>query len=342
MKHLLRASVVAALLAASACSESSEPSASVSPLPTNSTTASTTASLGTEAPATSSTATVAPVDVSTLSFSIGVGGSGVTYDLDGSPPSGPTSFAVLDDGSVVIADTMAADRGEPRLLHFDRTGEPLAVLDLADEEVAAIVDVVTDGSQLAILDVLVKSNRYRVLTLSVDGDVAAVVDIPQGFWFEDGLTGLTWDDSGILLEFELGTRHARLADGAPESPVAPLLDGNSIELIPGSGRTTYLVTSRTSFAIERATDLGSVTVIGIAPDGSIVVVVDEVDLSGEAIAVTRRVRRYSATGEFMTQSVVDAADQFLDIQRPLELDATGQVLYLQAGSDRVTISAIER
>ena len=363
MKRLLSTSVVAVLLVASACSGSSEPTTTSGSSTTSSTMSSTTAvttttaapttsssttvapttsSSTTVAPTTSSTTTVAPVDLSTLSFSVGVGDDGVAYDLDGSPPSGPTSFAVLDDGSVVIADTMAVDRGEPRLLHYDRTGEPLAVLDLADEEVASIVDVVTDGSNLAILDVLVSMNRYRVLMLSVAGDVAAVVDIPQGFRFEDGLTGLTWDDSGILLEFEFGARHARLTDGAPESPALPVFDGESIELIPGSGRTTEVVTSRTSFPVERATDLGGVTVIGIAPDGSIVLVVDEVDLSGEAIAVTRRVQRYSATGEFMAESVVDAADQFLDIQRPFELDATGQVLYLQAGSDRVTVAVIEQ
>jgi hypothetical protein len=267
----------------------------------------------------------------------------VTYDLDGSPPSGPTSFAVLDDGSVVIADTMAAYRGEPRLLHFDRTGEPLAVLDLADEEVAAVVDVATDGSKLAILDVLVSMNRYRVMMLSVAGDVEAVVDVPQGFWFEDGLTGLTWDDSGVLLEFELGARHARLTEsGAIESPVVPVFDGTSIELIPGSGRTTEVRAGPTSFSIERGTALGGVTLVGIAPDGSLVVVLDEVDLSGEATAVTRRLQRYSAGGEFEGEIVIDAADQFLEIQRPFELDATGQVLYLYAGSDGVTVSAIER
>ena len=344
MKRSLSSAVVAALLVVSACSNSASPTTTASSSTTGSTMSSTTI-VGTTngAPTTSSTTTTVPADVATLPFSIEVGSDGVTYDLGGSPPSGPTSFAVLDDGSVVIADTMAVDRGEPRLLHYDRTGEPLAVLDLADEEVAAVVDVVTDGSNLAILDVLVSMNRYRVLTLSVTGDVEAVVEIPQGFWFEDGLTGLTWDDSGVLLEFELGARHARLAEsGAIESPVVPVFDGTSIELIPGSGRMTEVTASLTSFSVDRGTDLGGVTLVGIAPDGSIVVVVDEVDLSGEAIAVTRRLQRYSADGEFERESVIDAADQFFDIQRPFELDATGQVLYLYAGSDRVTIAAIER
>jgi hypothetical protein len=284
-----------------------------------------------------------PFDVSTLPFSVEVGTDGVTYDIDGSPPSGPSSFAVLGDGSVVIADTMAVDRGEPRLLHYDRTGERVAVVDLANEEVAAIVDVVTDGSELAILDVLVSINRYRVLTLNVAGDVESIIEIPQGFWFEDGLSGLAWDDSGILLEFEFGARYARVSDtGDIESPVVPVFDGISIELTPGSGRTTDVTTNRTSFSVERSTDLGGATLVGIAQDGSIVVVVDEVDVSGQAIAVTRRVQRFSAGGELVSESVINAADQFLDIQRPLELDATGNVLYLETGSAQVTIAVIER
>ncbi|MBT8198074.1 MAG: hypothetical protein KJO84_06190 [Acidimicrobiia bacterium] len=136
--------------------------------------------------------------------------------------------------------------------------------------------------------------------------------------------------SGILLEFEFGAGYARMTDaGVFESPAVPVFDGTSIELTPGSGRTTEVTTSRTSFSVERATDVGGVSLVGIAPDGSIVVVVDEVDLSGET---------NSAAGEFEAETVLNAGDQFLDIQRPLELDATGQVLYLEAGSDRVTIA----
>ena len=352
MKHRLIPLVLTAALVLSACSGASEPTTTDVPSPTsssasptstpttNTTTAPTTST--TVAPATTTTTTtVAPAAVSTLPFSVPVGADGITYDLDGSPPSGPTSFAALDDGSVVIADTMAVERGEPRLLHYDRTGDLLAVIDLADEEVAAIVDVATDGSQLAILDVLVSMNRYRVLTLSVDGEVETVMDVPVGSRFENGLTGLTWDDSGILLDFEFGARYARLIESdVVESRAVPVFGGTSIQLKPGSSWTTDVTTSRSSFSVERGTELGGAILVGIAPDGSIVLVVDEVDLSGEAIAVTRRVQRYTATGEFLAETVFDAADQFLDIPRPFELDATGEILYLRAEPDRVKIDPI--
>jgi hypothetical protein len=248
---------------------------------------------------------------------------------------------VLSDGSVVVADTMAVSRGEPRLLHYDRSGELLAAIDLADDHVAAVVDVVTDGSKLAILDVLISMSRYSVLTLGVDGSVEAIVEIPSGFRFEDGLTGLAWDDKGVLLEFEFGARYARLAEGGTiEDSATPTFSGIIVELRPGSGRITEVVSSGASFAVERSTDLGGVTLIGVAPDGSVVVVVDEVDVTGPAIVVKRRVQRYSATGQLGAEYVLDAADQFVEVQRPLELDATGKVLQLQAWLDRVTIAVV--
>ncbi len=325
------------VLALAACSSSTEPPITGSPSAPSSTLAPTTS----EAPSSPSTTAGAPADLATLPFDIPIGVDGVTYDLDGSPPSGPSSFAVLDDGSVVITDTMAVARGEPRLLHYDRMGEMQGTIDLAGEDVAAIADVATDGSDLAILDVLIAMNRYRVLTLSLDGQVTATIDVPQGFRFEDGLTGLVWDDGGILLEFEFGARYARVTDDGTIEPVlAPTFGGISIELIPGSGRTTEIVTSRTSFTVERETNLGGVTPIGIGPNGWVTVVVDEVDVSGPTIVVMRRVQRYSATGQLETESIIDAADQFIEVPRPFELDATGQVIYLQTWPDRVTIAPL--
>ncbi len=352
----LRVGITALLTVAltlSACSESPAAQPTDSPSTTSPATSSTIRPPSTTSPATSSTirppsttslpstTTAPPASAATQPFSIGVGNAGVTYDLDGSPPSGPSSFAVLDDGSVVIADTMAVERGEPRLLRYDRFGELLAVIGLASDEVAAIVDVVTDGSTLAILDVLASMNRYRVVTLSIDGTVDSVIEIPEGFRFEDGLTGLAWADSGILLEFEFGARYARLdATGTIESPVVPVFDGLGVELRPQNQRSTEVIANDSSFLVERTTELGGVTLVGIAPDGSIVLVVDEVEVDS-VITVIRRVQRYSTTGQLETEYVIDAADQYLEIPRPFELDATGKVLYLHARPDRIEIEALD-
>jgi hypothetical protein len=274
----------------------------------------------------------------TESFSVPVGDDGVTYDIDGEPASGPSSFTVLDDGSVVIADTMAANRGEPRLLHFDRTGVPISTIDLVDAGAASIVDVVTDGTDLAILSVRVELQEYRVLTLSTDGAVIQDIPIPDGYHLEDGLTGLAWGDAGVLLEFEFGTSYALVGDDGMMTANAPLvLDGIEIMVEPGRGLQTSVRVGETLWVVERATDLGGASLVGLAPDHSIVITVDEVDTTGAAFQVRRRIQRYSAAGELLFEYVLDPGDQYVEIMRPLELGADGTVLYLASLPNRVTI-----
>lgn len=276
---------------------------------------------------------------STQRFSIPVGEDGVTYQLDGEPPSGPSSFVVLNDGSVVIADTMAANRGEPRLLHYDRTGEQVSIIELAAAEVASIADVVSDGTKLAILDVRIEREEYRVLFVSMDGDVLAEVDVPPGFRLKDGLTGLAWDDSGVLLEFELGARYARIVNnGAIEADVIPVFDELEVEAVEDDDRQTRIGVGKESWTVQRTTDLGGATLNGVSPDGTVVPVLDEVDTSGPAFEVLRRIQRYSLTGEALSESQIDRGKQRVDIMRPLELAADGEVLSLAALGDRLEVT----
>lgn len=288
---------------------------------------------------TTSTSTTFPAPIDTARFTVGKGDDGVTFQEDGDPPSGPSSFAVLLDGSVVIADTMAASRGEPRLLHFDRSGSELAKLALAPFEVAAVVDVTTNGTDLAVLDVFIARDRYRVLVLTTGGELLHEIAIPVGYRLEDGLTGLVWDDAGLLLEFELGTRYARVGlDGDMTPGVFPSFGGLEARIVPGEGRTSVINLGEVSFEVERPSDLGGVALVGVAPDGAIVVVLDEVDLSGPAIRVHQHVRRYSSDGALLTELRVDVGDQFVDIARPWEMGADGAILYLAAHSQGVTVT----
>ena len=149
-----------------------------------------------------------------------MGPDGVTYDFEGAPPSGPSSYVVLEDASVVVADTVAANRGEPRLLRFDREGSPISIIPLVDLEVAGIADVTSNGVDLAVLET--PQQRYRVLYMTADGDVTSEVAIPSGFHLEDGLTGLLWDDLGVMLELEMGARYARIDDDGAIQPNATL------------------------------------------------------------------------------------------------------------------------
>lgn len=304
----------------------------------------------TSVPPSSSTDTTRPGTTSagghggaaTASFSVAVGEGGVTYDLDGSPPSGPSSFVVLADGAVVIADTMAFRSGRPRLLRFDPSGDPLEPFDLSGAQVASIADVASDGECLAVLDIYAAQGRYRVLVLDRSGKVMRAHAIPPGFHLEDGLTGLVWDDSGLLLEIEWGARYARLTpDELFESTMTVVFAGTPVTITPGSGPTTVVEAGPVSFDVQRRTDLGGVTLIGRASDGSILLAVDEVGLDDSgAIQVTRRVQRHSATGELIAECVV-GLEQFVEVGRSLEMTADGRVAQMVTMPDRVEIRILD-
>jgi hypothetical protein len=306
-----------------------------------------TTSTSAAAPATTSPATSAapPTVAPTLDpepFVVLVGETGVSYDLDGDPPSGPSSFTVMDDGTVVIADTIAMRRGEPRLLRFTASGARLEPFELATEDVAAIVDVVSLGSELAVLDVFVAMDRYRVLMVDEAGQVTQSIDVPPGLRFEAGLTGLMADDDGLLLEYEFGNRYVRVTDaGEVLSEVSPFYRGSEVIVTPEPDLLTKLNVGMDSYKVRRETELGGVRVLGVAPNGTTLIVIDEVDTSEGAFRVTRRVQRRSPDGDVMGEVVLDVADQYVEIARTLEVGPTGVVLHLLSAPDHLQVRVLD-
>ncbi len=200
----------------------------------------------------------------------------------------------------------------------------------------------SDGERVAVLDVYAATNRYRVLVLAASGHVESVVDIPEGFFLEDGLTGLAWDDTGVLLEMEWGARYARVTTEGPFATTPDVVfDGTAITITPGTGLTTVIKLGSETFEAERTTELGGATLIGRAPDGSILLVVDEVGQDPQgAIEVTRRVQRRAADGSLLTEDSYVAA-QFVSISRELEMTADGRVARLITFPDRVDLVILD-
>lgn len=278
-----------------------------------------------------------PSPVEPTCFIVAVGSDGATY-LDGEPPSGPAAYAVLDDGSVVIADTMALNLGTPRLLRFDRSGSALPLIDLLPLQVASVVDVVSDGQRLAILDIDVAAGRYRVIYLSQSGEVSRVVEIPNGYRLENGLSGLVWDDNGVLLEFEGGSRFARITQqGTIEPDAVPEFGGMAVVVRPLGGKDYEISFGDAVWTLTREEELGGVSVLGVGSDGELILSVDEVDVSGPAFSVRHRVGRYGQDGSLLSEQVIDANLQFVDIGRPLEVGANGTIFYLAANEESLEL-----
>lgn len=350
----LRSLLLAALLAVGACSESSTtttPPQSVSPSgpPAPTTTVPPTTTSGPTTTAAVDTTTTTIVDtttattlppVATDSFSIPVGGDGVTYD-EGPHPSGPSSFVVRADGGVVITDTMAVRDAVPRLLRFDASGNAEEPIPMQDHRAVSMIDIASDGLRLAVLDIYVALEEYRVLVLDASGSLDSEVPVPEGFHLENGLTGLLWDDQGLLLEIEGGTRYARLEPGLAPEPTTTLVFGGLPVTLTDAGQTTTVQIGEDAFEVMRSTQFGDVGLIGLAPDGTVLLHLDEVFDDPAGLRVERRVQRYSKEGELLREISVDLTEQYVQIDHQLEMTAGGAVAYLVTLPDRVEVRILD-
>ena len=288
---------------------------------------------------TSTTVTTLP-PVATASFTVPVGVNGVTYD-EGPYPSGPSSFVVVADGGVVITDTAAVRDATPRLLRFDASGNAEEPIPMQDYRAVSMIDIASDGLRLAVLDIYVALDEYRVLVLDASGSLESQIDIPEGFHLENGLTGLLWDDQGLLLEIEGGTRYARLEpDRNPEPTTTLIIDGVAVTLTD-AGQVTTVQIDEDAFEVTRSTQFGDVGLIGLAPDGSVLLHLDEVFDDPAGLRVERRVQRYSTDGELLREVSVDLAEQYVQIVHQLEMTADGAVAHMVSLPDRVEVRILD-
>lgn len=278
-----------------------------------------------------------PAEIAT--FSIPVGAKSITYDLDGEPASGPSSFAVANDGTVYVADTIAVRDGPARLLSFTATGDPLETIDLGHLQVASVVDIATDGTALAILDVDVKFQLYRVHRIHPDGELVETTVLPAGYRFEDGLSGLAWDDDGILLEFEGGAWYRRLgSDPAIDRLDVPSWNGTAVTVGASDGGSADVCVEAECFTVLRTSELGGVQLIGVDIHGGIHLLVTDVHI-GDTVEVTETIRTYQR-GQLVGSSSFEVSDQFVDVPHAYEVTSSGQILHLRTERERVLVEVV--
>ena len=67
-----------------------------------------------------------------------------------------------------------------------------------------------------------------------------------------------------------------------------------------------------------------------------------VDMIDGAIAVNRRVERYTTTGQLLFATEIDPGLQYVDIQRPFELTSDGSIAYLRATETQLLVDLLDQ
>jgi hypothetical protein len=238
-------------------------------------------------------------------FSVPAGGEGVHYEGVGVPetlPWGPAAFTVAPDGTFWIADSVKS-----RLLHYNREGQDLGAIGLA-ELVVGIGDVVASSSEVLILDIA--GQVPKILRLSQSGEVLAQYDLPVGLRLENGLTGIALGQAGeVLVELE------------------------------GGGRIFQLIDAQGEYRPEQLEGYvygGGLTFLGANMDGSLYVVQEKV-ISSAPIQVDQIVRYLDKAGEQLGMARAPLAEQLVYVAHSLAVGPDGAVFALVTRVESVDI-----
>ncbi len=274
-------------------------------------------------------------------FEVPVGDGGVGYANVGREETqayGPSALAVTPEGDIWIADVV-----NNRLHRYSVAGDHIDGIDLTEYEVAVPADLAAGPYGLLLLDVYPATQRYRVVQLDIEGSFEAAYDLPKGLWLEDGLTGVTWSPQGhIWVELEYGNRTALLTIDGPvvtfEDSLGYPYPGGAFS--PGPDPFAYQAGPH-RVQLDSTAGLGGVTLIGVNPDGSFVLQMDEVTQGpGGTLEVAETLHLFNSDGRRLGGSVFPLSDQFVYVEHSLVLAPDGTICALLTKPHSIAVARL--
>ena len=258
-------------------------------------------------------------------------GDGVTYDWRGDEPFwGPAALVVDAAGVFWIADSLAADGR--RLIRVDPSGA-WGVVGLP-EDVISVLDIAPLPEGIAVLWINAVGHAALLLVDEAGTAIGRVPLSPVDFGGFSGLS-LAVVAGQLFVEVEWGL-HAAAID----------IPGGGYTLQRGyttpagfySIRPLRTPTATIPYTVSGNLGLGTVRLVGINPDGSLVVMVDDLSQtpSGQ-LQVRQVVSWYEADGLLAGRFEFPLAEQVAGVDNAMCLGADGYVYGLLTRSDHVDI-----
>lgn len=273
-------------------------------------------------------------------LSIPAGKTGLPYrgvDIPGMEITGPNAFAILSDGRYVIADLI-----DNRLWIFGPTGEHLSTIDLYSAGVLNVSDMQVYKDEIYVLEIYLNPPlHYRINRLSVEGELKAYYDIPEGYHLENGLTGFMIDcDGKIFLELEGRLHLLPIAD-------VTLTSSSSADNYECNGKTYFVHDTKLggkpkftagSFTLETSLTFGfgSLSLLKVLPDGSFFVIRSDV-INDQVTRVDDTVHYFSAGGVQLGVARVPVDERYYYVMRNLTGGPDGNVYCLLPKPDSLKI-----
>lgn len=336
MRRIFRVLVVVWLVAG-ACSDGgvAPPSTVIPPGPSTSQQPTTPTTVP-QAVTTTPVSTVEPVVSTTLleelitlpSVAVGAGGIEYRQGAEDLEASGPSHLAIDPRGGFHFDDPVGG-----RI--WSVVEGQVATIDLKALDILVVTAMAASADHLIIVEIFFALVRHRVHRLAYDGTVVETIQIPEGFRFEDGFSGVLAGDAGeIALVLEDGQAYG-LWDASTStfersttvtfgrSQVAPLSGGLNIN---GTGVDAAL------------TGLGGMRYLGSARDGTVAIVRIDVLETAPVFRVLTTVEWYDPEANFIGSALVPSIeDQFTRQVPGIAVADDGSVYALVTRRDEIAV-----
>ncbi len=219
-------------------------------------------------------------------------------------------------------------------------------------------DIELESSIIAVGDFIVTANSLWLLDLGAipasivqvnfNGQIENQYTLPSGLQIGDGLSGISQDAQGILIEKGGGYIYTRYLnwDGELINLQLSGLQSNSsyysahpADMKSDTRNHGYIELGSNKINVTVENDLAGLRILYIEPNGGFYARIDEVGVNN-GIIVDSKIYKYDAIGNFIGMARVPLDEQYIYVPNAITANAEG-IYYLVTKADHIEIQKLE-
>lgn len=269
-------------------------------------------------------------------FSIPISTTAFPYTVEpGGAVTGPKAFAIMPDDTFLIG---ISQLGGSRLLNYDRNGQLLNTMDLAELGISVIDDLRVRGDDIYVLEYAIEG--YRIHHLTLNGELISSDPIPKSFPSGNSMSPeLVYGEATLAVDcdmnvlMEVARTHVYVFSEVLENAdPAKLQEG-----YPCGGkyyRQVHTVVNAifkinagdATYETQLMTQFGGLIFVKVFDDGSFYVL--RSDVVGKNFLTDTTIHYVDPSGTILAVARIPSSERFYYIERNADINSTGEVFVM--------------